>query len=327
VKVVNVSIVSDQPPFSTSNKRKPRYSVPECRRTKYPDLYCGDSYQHTTEVLEPNVSCYWATRGGWCENKYCRRHGHSVRMRVALERCKYDYRSSDTYSCTLRYDAYIGYWQFRKVLSLFLKRVQSKRHGLGRLVYWFETEWVDVVPHINFVFRVGLGSDEREVAALVRSCWKWAFVSGGVQWSGQRVGVQIVGKTRYDVRKLTKYDLKTNPGSIRLNDSRPVGWAKTSYTHPDWVTGEVLPEPEDLLTVQQHLMSVAFGCGLVVVQSPGDMCPSQQLVILCSPCVCDGIGSPGTTELRRKSKRGVNIILLMATLPRPPPDTRPQWDE
>lgn len=316
----NVSIVSEHPPFSTSKKCKPRYSVPECRRAKYPDLYCGDSYQHTTEVLTPNVSCYWATRGGWCENKYCRRHGHSVRLRSALERCKYDYRAVDTYSCTLRYDAYIGYWQFRRIFSLFLKRVQSKRHGIGKLVYWYETEWVDVVPHINFVFRLPLGSLETSVAALVRSCWKWALASGGVPWSGQRVGVQLVGRTRYDVRKLTKYNSKTNPGSIRLNDSRPVGWTKTSYTHPDWATGVELHEPEDLLTVQQHLLSVASGCGLL----SGDVRHSRPLVYYANPSFPHPIERAGRLELGGRStrgpKKGVSIILLMATLPRPPPN-------
>ncbi len=244
--------------------------MPKSVTDSYPDLWAGQGgVDHTTEVLRPNVSCWRQSgRKGGCNNKHCLIHGHRIRGAAASRRCRYDYQNCDTYSLTLPFAAWVGYPQFRIVLSAFLKQLQYKRN-VGRVPYWFETEFVNVLPHLHLVFRLPLGSDFQAVSDKVRACWKAALAAGNVPWTSQRVGVQLVGKTRKDVYHLFRYNLKTNKGGVPVNNCRPKGWAFISYTHPGWRQDVDCVEPEDALSLQDHCVDcfnrAAAG---VVVQKP-----------------------------------------------------------
>ena len=244
--------------------------MPKSVKDSHPDLWAGQGgVDHTTEVLRPNVSCWRQSgRKGGCNNKHCLIHGHRIREAAAGRRCRYDYQNCDTYSLTLPFAAWVGYPQFRIVVSAFLKRLRYKRN-VGRVPYWYETEFVNVLPHLHLVFRLPLGSDLQAVSDKVRACWKAALASGNVPWTSQRVGVRLVGKTRKDVYHLFRYNLKTNKGAIPVNNCRPKGWSFISYTHPGWRQNVECVEPEDALTLHDHCVDcfnrAAAG---VVVQKP-----------------------------------------------------------
>jgi hypothetical protein len=77
-----------------------------------------------------------------------------------------------------------------------------------------------------------------------------------------------------------------------------------------------------LLTVQQHLLSVASGVGLVVVQSeqlPGGMCPSCPLVYYVDPSFRYGLKSAGRLGLRRETEKRGQHNTTNGQLARPPP--------
>ena len=202
-----------------------QYQVPEKKLSEYPDLWASQSgVDHTTTALRPNISCYQATQGGYCQNKHCLTHGHYIRERQAIRRQRYNFENYDTFVCTLPFACWLGYYQFRQVVKRFLHAVRLKRKGLGTFHYWYETEFVDVIPHLHFVFRLPVGGRKfQDVEDRVKACWKAALVGSGVPWLSQRVSVQAEGKTWADVRQLTRYNHKTNPGSIPINNCRPVG--------------------------------------------------------------------------------------------------------
>lgn len=272
-----------------------QYRVPSGRLSDYPDLWAGaySPHLHTASELVPNTSCYHATCGGYCNNKHCLKHGHLVRRRAAGRRSRYDYLSCDTYSCTLSFSCWLGYYQFRNVVERFLHRIQLKRTGLGKFHYWYETEFVDVRPHIHFVFRLPLGSRGfQEVEGRIKESWKLALADAGVPWMSQRVGVQLVGKTRGDVRHLTGYNLKTNRGSIPINNCRPKGWRAISYTHPKWRQDIDCVEPIDALSVDQHIADIVAALGLDKVSgcTPDEKDTGEDKVSGCTPEEKDTVG-------------------------------------
>jgi len=200
----------------------------------------------------------YKTLGKFCKNKYCQTHGHHVRKRRAEARYHYDYQNSDTYSCTLPVDAYIGYYQYTLVRRSF---VAGFRAVFGNAPFWYETEYVWTRPHIHFVFRLPLGSDPATVERHIRQIWREALEAGGIPYTGQRVGIKVVGKTRRDVRKLTDYIFKTNRGSMPVKNCGPVGWTYTSQIYR-WVEDCDCKEPDDDKTTDQIINEITTRLGI-----------------------------------------------------------------
>jgi hypothetical protein len=187
------------------------------------------------EIYHPNCSCVYKTCGRWCKNVDCPAHGHFERNRRSAKWQRFNPSLWDVYSLTLAYGGKVLQSQylsvrnhFRDVLALVLKP-----YGYGAFCY--RTEFVNLRPHIHWLFRLPKGSDFTFIASIVRGCWKEALDTFGI-WRGQRVGVDPkLAKDHYDLYKMSDYIFSTNFSSWRLNNCRPVEWkCHLSYTHPSW---------------------------------------------------------------------------------------------
>jgi hypothetical protein len=243
-------------------RQYPSYKVSDSELTGYPVLGTAPEYdaygtfvgpQRPCDVLMPNVGCYNRTSGGYCTNPYCPTHGHYHRLRAALKRTQYDYLSCDTYYCTLPFAVQIvDYRLYLKVRRQFLKLLKQKKN-LGPVVDCWNTEFLHGgIPHLNYIFRVGLGSDEVSIHKIVVKCWKAALAYGGIAYTTKHhIQTQQVGKTRGDVVHLMKYCFDTNP-RMSINSAKPRGWKSVSYMSKRWRQDVVCVEPVDAVSVEDH---------------------------------------------------------------------------
>lgn len=216
--------------------------------------------KHSTDLLHPNVSCYNATKGGYCRNPDCKRHGNWERHRRATEWARYDPTTCDTYSVTLAFAGYVTESQYLAVRDHYRASVRKQLSGGGYKEYCFRTEFVSVVPHLHWLFRLPLGSDFGKVSAIVRACWKAALESVGI-WNSQRVGIDLTGKTRYDLFKLSDYCYSTNYGSWRLSNCRPREWrSRMTYRSRGWA------DKSYTQTAAEAVAEIVAGLGLAEIE-------------------------------------------------------------
>jgi hypothetical protein len=211
-------------------KTEPCYRIPAASLAKYPDLGIDrlrsllssrSQVSHTTELFHPNISCYHDITGGYCRNPDCKKHGYHERNRRAALWAQFDPSQYDVYSLTLPFACYVIESQYLSVREAFRASIRNALKDIGYKDFCFRTEFVDMVPHIHWLFRLPVGSDFVKVSGIVRQCWKDALCLIGA-WNSQRVGIDSkLSKTRYDLFKLSDYCYSTNYSSWRLNNCRP----------------------------------------------------------------------------------------------------------